>query len=249
MKKFLTLPFINITTSSKAWITLADLATYLEIGEQSLRRRILYSDSAPFRTIRPKTNELIKAARRSSFTGRPNRQYFDLDFALAACFSMSHEPARKMRDQVVYIMNNLFYDGFVSTKNYHLSIEVRRAITAYVCGVDHYYKIIEARWDPTDQCHGTTLAPLEVSVEKLVIPDYYLERAEISKVKAIDLAIHLILTHCYVEDKGSALVDLLGIIGITVDAGVCGAEQTSNITEWVKERYNASSSTIGDLNV
>lgn len=249
MKKFLSLPFLNITTSSKAWITSRDLAAYLEIGEQALRNRVLYSDSAPFRSIRPKTNEIIKAAKRASFTDRPSRQYFDLDFALAACFRMSHEPARKMRDQVVYVLNNLFYDGFVSTKNYHLSLKIRRAITAYVCGVDHYYDIIKTRWDIEDQCRGTTLAPVEVSVEKLCIPDYYLERSEISQVKAIDLALHLLLTHCYVEDKDSALMDLLGIIGIPMDAGICTDAQTSEISKWVAKHHAKSFKNIGDTDV
>jgi len=246
MKKVLNLPFINITTSSKAWITLSDLAAYLQIGEQALRNRVLYSDSAPFRTIRPKTNELIKAARRANFRAKPHRQYFDLDFALAAAFSMSHEPARKMRDQVVYIVNNLFYDGFVSVKNYHLPLETRRALTAYVVGVDHYFDIIKTRWDITDQCRGTTLAPAEVTKKKLCIPDYYLERGEITRVKAIDLALHLLLTHCNVEDKDSALVELLGIIGVSVDAGICTEAQTADISEWVAQHHNTPLKTIGD---
>jgi hypothetical protein len=249
MKKFLSLPFINVTTSSKAWVTLSDLAIYLEMGDQALRNRVLYSDAAPFRTIRPKTNELIKAAKRANFQRKPNRQYFDLDFALAAVFSMSNQPARKMRDQVTYVLNNLFYDGFVSVKNYHLDVEKRRAITAFVVGVDHYYDIIKARWDLTDQCRGTALAPVEVSVEKLCIPDYYLDRAEVTKIKAIDLAMHLLITHCYVEDKDSALDELLGIIGVSLDAGICTDAQTSDISKWVKKHHNTPIKTLGDTDV
>ena len=134
----------------------------------------------------------------------------------------------------------------MSVKNYHLPVEVRRAITAYIVGVDHYYDIIKTRWDLTDQCRGTTLAPAEVSVEKLCIPDYYLDRGEITKVKAVDLALHLLLTHCHVEDKDSALEDLLGIIGVSMDAGICTDARTSDISKWVEKHHNTPFKTIGD---
>lgn len=246
-KKFLTLPFINVGTSAKAWITSHDLADYLEMGESALRNKVLYSDAAPFRTIRPRTNEMVKAVRRAAFRGKPSRQYFDLDFALAACFAMSHEPARRMRDQVIYILNNLFHDGFVALKNYQLPTSARRAITAYVCGVDHYLDIVKDRWDKYDQCRGTSLAPAEVTEEKLIIPDYYMDRGEVTKVKAIDLAVHLILTHCYIEEDSydSALEQILGIIGIQLEAGTVTQAQHSKLAKWVQKHHNSKLTTIG----
>jgi hypothetical protein len=246
-KKFLKLPFINVGSSSKAWIKIRDLAAYLEMGETALRNKVLYSDAAPFRTIRPRTDELIKAAKRAAFRGKPHTQYFDLDFALAACFAMSHKPARVMRDQVIYILNTLFHDGFVSIKNYHLEADVRRAITAHVCGVDHYLDIVTDRWDIYDQCRGTGLSPAEVTLEKLCIPDYYMDRGEITKVKAIDLALHLILTHCYREEDSydSALEQLLGIIGVQLEAGTVTQEQQSNLSTWVQKNHTSKLTTIG----
>jgi len=247
-KKFIKLPFIHIGSSAKAWITLRDLADYLEMGETAVRNKVLYSDAAPFRSIRPRTNEVIKAARRAGFMGKPATQYFDLDFALAACFAMSHEPARKMRDQVIYILNNLFHDGFVALKNYNLDVKTRRAITAYVCGVDHYLDIVKDRWDKYDQCRGTCLAPMEVTEQKLVIPDYYMDRGEITKVKAIDLAIHLLLTHCHVAEDSyhSALEQILGIIGVNLEAGNVSPAQQSKLAKWVKKHHNSKLTTIGD---
>lgn len=242
MKRFLNLPFINITTSAKAWIQLSDLAAYLKVGEHKLRTKLVTSNAAPFRMIRPRTNEIIKSARRGNFNAKGrNAQYFDLDFALAACFSMSHEPARKMRDQVVYILNNLFFDGFVSTKNYHLDVELRRAITAHVCGVDHYYDIVKTRWDSTDQCAGTALAPVEVTPEKLATPDYYLERSEVTAIKAIDLALHLLVEYCTddADDKVSALNELLDIIGVDRSAGVDDAKNNPSETlRWVHDNHS-----------
>lgn len=240
IKRFLGLPILTIGTSSKAWITLPDLAKHLELGEHSIKNRILFSNAAPFRMIRPRTNEFIKAAKRAKYRGVRRDKYFDLDFALAACFAMSHAPARKVRDQVVYILNNLFYDGFVSTKNYHLPLELRRAITAYVCDVDHYHDIIYTRFDGLDQCRGTTLAPAEAVVEKLIIADYYLTRAEITKIKALDLAVHLLLTHCHIspEERDSALTDILDTLGISREAGSQSDEQAANLRQWVETHHS-----------
>jgi len=247
MKKFLGIPFLNVNTSAKAWLDIKDLAEYLEVGVNVLKSRVLFSDAAPFRAIRPRVDDLEQLKDLPTFASRPG-MFFDLDFALAACFSMSHEPARKMRDQVIYILNNLFYDGFVSLKNYNLDLETRRALTAYVCGVDHYLDIVKDRWDMYDQCRGTSLAPIEITVEKLCVPDFYLHRSEITRVKALDLAIHLFLTHCYVAEDtyDSALAELLGIMGISRDAGIASEDQEAELREWVIEHHNSKLKTIGD---
>jgi len=241
-KSFLNIPYITIGASSRAWIKIKDVARHLDLGERHLRDRILFSNAAPFRAIRPRSTDFLKMIDKGSPFAKPRediKQYFDFDFLLAAIFTMSHEPARKMRDQVVYILNSLAYDGFVSLKNYYQPLEIRRSIVAYVAKVDHIHDVIKTRWDSTDVCRGSALAPNELTIEKLSNPDFFLNRHELTQIKAIDLAIYLIMSNCYIvkEDRDSALDSILDMIGIERSAGQVTDEQQTDLVAWVETHH------------
>lgn len=215
----------------------------LDLGERNLRDRILFSNAAPFRAIRPRTNDFYKLARRNVGFKSPRddyKQYFDLDFLLASVFTMSHEPARKIRDQVVYILNSLAYDGFVSISNYHMPLEIRRSIVAYVAKVDHIHDVVRSRWDSTDVCRGSALAPNELTIDKLSQPDFYLNRDELTHIKAIDLAVYLILNNCHIDKdkRDSALDGILDMIGIERAAGQVTDQQQADLIKWVETHHD-----------
>jgi hypothetical protein len=234
MKMFMGLPFYTINTSSRAWFSLKDMAVALGVDEQYLTLRILKSDAGPFRSIRPRANQILKIGK--NYKKVTPSTFFDLDFALASAFTTTNTKAREMRDRITYYLNNLFYDGFVSLKNYHLDLKTRRAITAYVCGVDHYLDIVKDRWDSTDPCRGARISFAEVTLDRLVNPDYYLDRDEVTKIKAIDLALYLL-------DKNSSTSvygDILDIMQVQREAGVITDEQNSDIALWVKDKHQSS---------
>jgi hypothetical protein len=169
----------------------------------------------------------------------------DIEMFLALIFTETTEQARPFREAVIRVLSNLANDGFVSSQNYHLPVDYRRAITAYVCGVNHYLDIVRERWDKDSDSYGSSLSPVECSVDKLCIPDYFLMRSEITQVKAIDLAIYLLVSTCGTSEPtddttASMYEKLFDIIGVDLQAGQQTAHQEQALADYVQSQLGVT---------
>jgi len=240
MIKFLDIPAIRVANSSRLWFTNVDIAKRLAIGVDALKSRMVGSEAGAYRKLKLRKDIAWSSASPDLIEryGDKLHEYlvaglFDMDYLLSAAFSLPTKEARSLRDWIVYTLNGLAYDGFTSLHNYHTPIEVRRALTAYVCGADNYLEIIERRWNPAEFTRGTTLAPAEVTIDNLCIPDYYIDREEVTRIKGLDLAIYLLCEYGNLD-----IEQICSIIGVSLSAGSYTDKDTAGLRTWVEARHN-----------
>lgn len=240
MIKFLDIPAIRVANSSRLWFTNSDIAERLAIGADALKSRMVGSEAGAYRRLKLRKDIAWASASPDLIRRYGDKLHehltaglFDMDYLLSAAFSLPTKEARSLRDWIVYALNGLAYDGFTSLRNYHTPIETRRALTAYVCGADNYLDIVKRRWSPAEFTRGTTLAPAEVTVDKLCIPDYYIDRAEVTRIKGLDLALYLLCEH------GNLDIDTVcSILGVSISAGSYTEEDADSLRAWVEARHN-----------
>lgn len=240
MIKFLGIPAIRVANSSRLWFSNSDIAERLAIGTDALKARMIGSEAGAYRRLKLRKDIAWTSASPDLIERYGDKLHahlsaglFDMDYLLSAAFSLPTKEARALRDWIVYTLNSLAYDGFTSLHNYHTPIDVRRALTAYVCGAESYLDIVKRRWTPTDFTRGTTLAPAEVTVDKLCIPDYYIDRAEVTKIKGLDLAIYLICEYTSLD-----MEQVCSIIGVSLSAGSYTDEDAASLRLWVEAKHN-----------
>ncbi len=240
MIKFLDIPAIRVANSSRLWFTNSDIAQRLAIGADALKTRMVGSEAGAYRRLKLRKDIVWSSASPDLVARYGDKLHehlsaglFDMDYLLSAAFSLPTREAKSFRDWIVYVLNGLAYDGFTSLRNYHTPIETRRALTAYVCGADTYIDIVKRRWNPAEFTRGTTLAPAEVTIDKLCIPDYYIDRAEVTRIKALDLAISLLT-----EYTSLAIDEICSIIGISASAGSYTPTDAEALRTWVEARHN-----------
>ena len=240
MIKFLDIPAIRVANSSRLWFANKDIAERLAIGADALKARMVGSEAGAYRRLKLRKDIAWTSASPDLVERYGDKLHahlaaglFDIDYLLSAAFSLPTREARALRDRVVYALNGLAYDGFTSLRNYHTPIEVRRALTAYVCGAESYLDIVKRRWSPADFTRGTTLAPAEVTVDKLCIPDYYIDRAEVTRIKGLDLAIYLLCEYSILD-----IPQICSIMGVNLSAGNYTDEDAASLRLWVEARHN-----------
>jgi hypothetical protein len=237
--KFLDIPAIRVANSSRLWFTNADIAERLAIGADALKSRMVGSEAGAYRKLKLRKDIAWTSASPDLVARYGEKLHehltaglFDMDYLLSAAFSLPTKEARSLRDWIVYALNGLAYDGFTSLRNYHTSIETRRALTAYVCGADNYLDIVRRRWNPAEFTRGTTLAPAEVTVDKLCIPDYYIDRAEVTRIKGLDLAIYLLSEYGSLDSNS-----VCDILDVKLSAGSYTEEDAASLRAWVEARH------------
>lgn len=233
IKDFLGIEFRRFGESARLWFSNKEVARGLGIGSYPLRSKLSVSPAGPFRAIAPSLDDLrltnFAEARREY---RDHHLLFEVDYLLAAAFNMSTPKARDIREWVSQTINGLCFDGFVSLNGYQCSVEVRCAITARVCGTASYLEIVRERFDPEASNKGTNLAPLKITLEDLLNPDNYLTRAEITRIKALDLCVHLLSQHFEVNS-----LELLKLCGIaTIEENPTEAE-LDILRVWVSDSF------------
>lgn len=236
---FLSTPFVRIGESARMWFLNSDIATRLGIGKKALVDRMRAGDAGPFNMVPVDVKDLRVFAKRDvelNRSGQRGEPYVELDYFLAAAFSMATEQAHEVRDFVSRTVNTLMYDGFVSLA-FEVDENLRRALCAFVCGSDNFYAIAKDRFDPTDEARGTNYAPTQLTEQLLVSPHSYMRREEITRVRALELGLHLITTHgLYKKEANSFLISC----GINVLA-MCGTEQDRDtVSEWLLQRHHAT---------
>lgn len=240
MIKFLDIPAIRVANSSRLWFANSDIAQRLAIGADALKSRMVGSEAGAYRRLKLRKDIAWTSASPDLVERYGDKLHahlaaglFDMDYLLSAAFSLPTKEARALRDWVVYALNGLAYDGFTSLRNYHTPIEVRRALTAYVCGADSYLDIVKRRWNPAAFTRGTTLAPAEVTVDKLCVPDYYIDRAEVTRIKGLDLAIYLLCEYSSLD-----IAQVCSIIGVSLSAGSYTDEDAAALRAWVTSKHS-----------
>lgn len=232
---FLGVPFERVGQSARMWFKNSDLAQKFGIGAKVLANKMRNSDASPFRALSVDIDDLrvYLAKDRVRLEHAPEVR-FDLDYYLAAIFTLPTESARHARDWVVSTLNKLVYDGFVALDLAPLDMKLQRALVAHVCDVEHYYAVACDRFDPADEARGTNYSPKQLTEELLLTPDSYLTREEISTVKALTLAIQLLTM--YRPDV--SLTALLNLYGIDAEALAGTDEQREQCHSWLREHHN-----------
>ena len=234
------IPAIRVANSSRIWFTNEDIAKRLAIGADALKARMIGSEAGAYRKLKLRKDIAWTSASPDLVARYGDKLHehltaglFDMDYLISAAFSLPTGEARAFRDWIVYALNGLAYDGFTTLRNYHTAIEIRRALTAYVCGAESYLDIVKRRWTPAEFTRGTTLAPAEVTIDKLCIPDYYIDRAEVTKIKGLDLAIYLLCEYSSLD-----IEQICSIIGVSLSAGIYTEEDAASLRAWVEARHN-----------
>lgn len=240
MIKFLDIPAIRVANSSRIWFTNEDIAKRLAIGADALKARMIGSEAGAYRRLKLRKDIAWTSASPDLVARYGDKLHehltaglFDMDYLLSAAFTLPTQEARTLRDWIVYALNGLAYDGFTTLRNYHTPIEIRRALTAHVCGAESYLDIVKRRWNPAEFTRGTTLAPAEVTIDKLCIPDYYIDRAEVTRIKGLDLAIYLLCEYSSLD-----IEQICSIIGVSLPAGTYTEEDAASLRLWVEARHN-----------
>lgn len=233
IRSFFSIPFLRIGQSSRMWFTPEDIADVLGLSKQAVKKtaqkkgfdiarlhqyksRYFKSDGAPL------DNKLARHDR------------FGLDLLMHLIYKHNSEVGIDIRDWMTAQISNLCLDGFTSLYNYNLDIVYRRAIASYVCESDSYTDIVKDRYGKKLRKRGMEcFAEKKWTIEDLANPDYYVNRVEITTVRALDLAIHLLSVYLPVPKTHEEIFVLLGL---DVKKGSYTDTQKENLIQWLSEK-------------
>lgn len=206
LKRFFSAEIVRTAQSAEMFFTRKSISAMLGISEKAVEHRL----------SRLKYERVTGLKYDGQYEGRKHFFKYGLDAVLALIFTVKADDTRRVEryQQIVDFlcshMGNLCFDEFTSLKGYHLPLECRRAIIAHVCGVEQYTDLVLARFDPAAPYKGTMLRDRHCTPDLLAQPEVYITRAEVTRVKGIDLAVHLLCTHL-VEITPAALLLALGV--------------------------------------
>lgn len=206
LKRFFSAEIIRTPQSSEMYFTRKSISAMLGMTEKTIENRLK----------RLKYESLKGLRYDGKYKGRKHFFKYGLDAVLALIFTLRADDERRVErhaqivDFITSHISNLCLDEFTSLKGYNLSLDCRRAILAHVCGVECYTDIVAARFDPDAPYKGSMLRNLHCTPELLSQPEVYVTRAEVTRVKAVDLAVHLLCTHL-VDIPAPVLLTQLGI--------------------------------------
>lgn len=217
LKRFFNAEIIRTSQSAEMYFTRKSISTMLGLTEKTIEMRLK----------RLKYESLKGLRYDGKYAGRKHFYKYGLDAVLAMIFTLRADDHRRVEryaeivDFITSHISNLCFDGFTSLQGYYLPLECRRAILAHVCGVEKYTDIVTARFDPAASYKGSMLRNLHCTSDLLSQPEVYVTRSEVTRVKALDLAVHLLCT--YLVDMPAA--DLLAQLGIDTARGAPYTEQ------------------------
>lgn len=226
---FMGVAFQRVGQSARMWFHSADIAHKFGIGRAALLNKMRASDAAPFRALSINAKDLRAYLAQNKALNPPAPEpMFDLDYLLAVAFSLPTQTAREVRDWICVTVNRLVFDGFVSLEIAEPDLKLRRALVAYVTGEQNYYEVVKNRFDPTDSARGTNYAPVDLTDDLVASPDSYLTREEITRVKAMELAMQLFSLH----GNNIPMEQILEVCGINVESMAGSDEDAENCRSW-----------------
>lgn len=206
IKRFFGSEIVRTTQSAEMFFTRKSISAMLGLTEKIVEKRLL----------KLKYEQLKGLRFDNQYKGRKHFFKYGLDAVLAVIFTLPvgdsrrNERASEIVDFITSHIGNLCFDEFTSLRGYYLPIQARRAIMAHVCGVDDYKDIVTARFNPDIPYKGSMLRNRHCTPRSLSNPEVYITRAEVTKIKAIDLSIYLLCKHL-VDMPASQLLAQLGI--------------------------------------
>lgn len=230
IRTFFDIPFLRIGNSSRMWFSLKDIARVLKLSKQSVTKTAsreefdavrLHQFDVDFLTA---TGEMVE-----NKDVRHDR--FGLDLVMYLVYKNNLPMGADIRAWIISQISNLCLDGFTSLYNYNLDVMYRRSITSYVCACDSYAGIVRERYENCLDERGMEFAPgYEWTAEDLANPDNYIDRAEITIVRAVDLAIHLLATYSPIRKTHDEIFILLGF---DKEKGAWGSQQSEDLVQWL----------------
>jgi|11_taG_2_1085331.scaffolds.fasta_scaffold05202_4 hypothetical protein len=206
LKRFFSAEIVRTAQSSEMFFTRKSISLMLGMTDKAVERRL----------SRLKYKYATGLKYDGAYEGRKHFFKYGLDAVLALIFTVPADDSRRadrytaIIDFITAHMGNLCLDGFSSLKGYYLDLQCRRAIIAHVCGVDSYTDIVHARFNARAPYKGTMLRDRHCTPALLIQPEVYITRAEVTEIKAVDLAVHLLCKHC-VDTSPAELLLSLGI--------------------------------------
>ena len=166
--------------------------------------------------------------------GRPRREVanvFTLETLLGCIFNRRKktENMEKVIHWVCDILSNLTYDEFVSLYGFRSELKLRRAIISKVVGIK-YSEIPLYRFDESDERYWGTIYRDQIKhfSPRVRNPDSYINRQEVTKVKALDLCIYLLQEYTSKTEE-----EILDFIGININDGEFTEEHKQEIKDYV----------------
>ena len=186
IEKFFGTDVYRVSNLSDMFFTIRGMAHILKVHEKTVRRMIEQCNEA-------RVLELPRGGH-----GQPNKSLRNiyttktvLSLLFATHYEFTSEKNTKIREWISSIINNLCFDEFISLYGYRLGEEQRRRITTYVCGYDRYKEIVFNRFSfKADYCNSVLRGSRYTRLEYMRKPDAYIDRLEVMRIKAIDLAVY-----------------------------------------------------------
>ena len=206
LNRFFNAEIIRTSQSSEMYFTRKSIAQMLGLTDKMVETRL----------NKLKYESLKGLKYDNKYAGRKHFFKYGLDAVISLIFTLKADDHNRLEryaeiiDFITSHIGNLCFDEFTSLRGYYLPIQCRRAIIAHVCAVDKYTDVVLARFAPDAPYKGSMLRNRHCTPRLLVQPEVYLTREEVTKVKAIDLAVYLLCKHL-VDTPALVLLAQLGI--------------------------------------
>lgn len=212
IKRFFGAEIVRTSQSAEMFFARKSISAMLGLTEKVIEKRL----------SKLKYERLKGLRYDNQYKGRKHFYKYGLDAVLSIIFTLPvgdsrrDERASEIVDFITSHIGNLCFDEFTSLQGYYLPIQARRAIMAHVCGVDNYKGIVLARFAPTAPYKGSMLRNRHCTPKSLSKPEVYITRAEVTKIKAIDLSVYLLCKYLVNTPE----IELLSKLGINYEAGL-----------------------------
>ncbi len=210
IEKFFGTDIYRVSNLSDMFFPIKGMAQILKVHEKTVRRMIEQCNEA-------RVLELPRGQKGQPTSGL--RNIYTTKTVLSLLFATHHEftstKNTKIREWLATVLNNLCFDEFVSLYGYRLGEHQRRRVMTYVCGYEKYKDIVLDRFDrKADYCNSVMRGSRYTHLEYMRLADAYVDRLEVMRIKAIDLAVYHLC-----EYTGQDPDELLTHLGIPVTYG------------------------------
>lgn len=227
LKRFFNAEIIRTPQSAEMFFTRKSISLMLGVSQKMIEKRL----------SRLKYESLKGLRYDGQYKGQRHLYKYGLDAILSLIFTLHADDQRRLEryqgiiDFITSHISNLCFDGFTSLQGYYLPIDCRRALISHVCAVE-YTNIVLTRFDPNAPYKGSMLRNLHCTPELLSQPEVYITRDEVTQIKAVDLAVHLLCTHLVDMPPQS----LLEQFGVNITKGQDYTEQEKlNLIAYIKQ--------------
>ena len=210
IEKFFGTDIYRVANLSDMFFNIKGMAQILKVHEKTIRRMIEQCNEA-------RVLELPRGQK-----GQPThglRNIYTTKTVLSLLFATHHEftsaKNTKIREWIATVINQICFDEFVSLHGYRLGEHQRRRIMTYVCGYERHKDIVLGRFDiRADYCNSVMRGSRFSYLSFMQLPDAYIDRLEVMRIKAIDLAVYHLC-----EYTGQDPDELLTYLGIPISYG------------------------------